>query len=403
MEAVRLKVSDRMRALMAYPKLAGATPRMLVLESNYWLDTACLNAAQTMGWEIARVPVVAEGKMPRNMVAAMLNTLTEFRPDFVLSINLSAMDEQGLFAGLFADLAIPYVTWFVDDPRTILMGRNIYGSDFAVAFTWEAAYVPYLEACGFAEVYPLPLAVDRLIFNAEPAEHCVYPPTFVGNSMTEFAAREWTWVEQHPALAQALHDAFDAGRVTRENFGLGLAALLGLPALDAFDPHEQRHAELVCFIEGTRRLRLATIQALESDGLAVRGDEAWREHTAQWGPYLNYTRELPGFYRECEVNLNITSIQMPTTVNQRVFDCPAAGGFLLTDAQSALDELFDLESEIACYHSIEECRELLRFYRGHPEARRALIERARKRILGGHTYAHRLQQIVEVVRRRFGG
>jgi len=403
MEAARLKVSDRLRALMAYPKLAAPTPRMLVLESNYWLDTACLNAAQALRWEIARVPVVTEGKMPRDMVAALLNTLTEFRPDFVLSINLSAMDEQGLFAGLFADLAVPHVTWFVDDPRTILMGRDIYGSDFALAFTWEAAYISYLRACGFVEVHLLTLAVDPLVFNAEPAAKGVFPPTFVGNSMTDFAAREWAWIEQHPAIAQAVHNAFDAGRVTRENFGLGLAALLGLPTLDAFDPHEQRHAELLCFIEGTRRLRREVVQALQSDGLAVRGDEAWREHTAQCGPYLNYTQELPAFYRDCEVNLNITSIQMPTTVNQRVFDCPASGGFLLTDAQAALGELFDVQSEIAEYHSIEECRELLRFYRAHPHARRAIIERARKRILGEHTYAHRLQQIVEVVRSRFGG
>jgi len=110
MEAARLKVSGRLRALMAYPKLAAPMPRILVLESNYWLDTACLNAAQAMGWDIARGPGVTEGKMPRDMVAALLNTLTEFRPDFVLSINLSAMDERGLFAGLFADLAIPHVT-----------------------------------------------------------------------------------------------------------------------------------------------------------------------------------------------------------------------------------------------------------------------------------------------------
>jgi spore maturation protein CgeB len=398
----KINISSNLRQLLAYPKFTDAVPRVFVFESNYWLDGACLHAAASMGWKIARAPVLVEGAMPRDMVADLLHGIAEFRPDFILSINLSGMDTDGVFTEVFSGLEIPFVTWFVDDPRTIVMGRSCYGSPYSVALTWEPVYEAYLRGVGFAEVHTVPLAVDHTVFNAPPAETCSGPPAFVGNSMTDFAARAWAEVEERPGVGAAVHAAFDAGRVCRENFGAGLDALLGEEAVSTFDAEDARHAEMVCFIEGTRRLRHDLARALEPEGLVVCGDAAWSTVTSSCRDFVNYKQDLSGFYRDTEVNLNTTSIQMATTVNQRVFDCPAAGGFLLTDAQSALHDLFDVEQEVAIYHSMEECRELLRDYRKHPETRRAMTERARKRVLGEHTYVHRLQDIVTLLRARFG-
>ena len=390
-----------MREVLSYDKLAGEAPRMLVLESQYWLDAACTHAALGMGWEVRVAPVVPEGVLPREAIALLLETLVDFRPDFILTINLSGMDVDGIFARLFEDLRIPYVTWFVDDPRTIIMGRDTYASSCAVALTWENAYSDYLSCVGFPVVRHLPLAVDPTVFDTEPADSWDFPPTFVGNSMLEFCEREWAWVNKRPMLASAMREAFDAQRVTRESFAKGLDALLDDSLLEGLDEDEKRHAELLFFIEGSGRLRHELVRLLEPEGLEVRGDDQWQRVSVKPGGAINYTCELPAFYRSCEINLNITSIQMATTVNQRVFDCPAAGGFLLTDAQAALWDLFDVDTEVACYRSFEECLQLFRWFRARPAARREIARRARKRILGEHTYAQRLREIVEVVRDRF--
>ena len=392
-----------MRAMMAYDKLAGPVPRMLVLRSRYWLDDAAINAARQLRWEVETVPVVQEGRLPRDAIERLLTTLGLFKPDFVLSVNLAGMDLDGLFAGLFEDLQVPYVTWFVDDPRTIIMGRSIYASPYAVALTWEPAYRGYLLEVGFPEVHYMPLAVDATVFNAEPAETWEFPPTFVGNSMAEFAEREWVWLNQHAELAAAMRRAFEEGLVTRKRFAVGLSALLPDELVGRLDEHERRHAELVFFIEGTRRLRRDLIGRLAREGLEVRGDDAWREVVQSAKPAVSYTGALPAFYRACEINVNTTSIQMPTAVNQRVFDGPAAGGFLLTDAQSALQDLFDRRDEVVCYESVEQCAELLQWYRRHPAARRDVVSRARKRILSDHTYLHRLKAIASILQERFGG
>jgi len=400
-EAPRLAVSPRLASLMTYPKFAASTPRMLILQSDYWLDGACGRAAERLGWEVRRAPVTLEGVMSREMIGGLLETLATFRPDFIFSVNASGMDEWGMLAHLFADLHVPSVTWYVDVPRTILLDRDCYGSEYTVALTWDGAYEEYLRSVGYAEAHTLPLGLDDTLFNAPPIEACDLLPTFIANSMTANAAREWAWLAEHPAVALAVNDAFASGRVNRATFGLGLDAMMGEGVTAGWDEHERRHAEMYCFIEGTRRLRTQLVETLDPLGMAVAGDEDWRAVSRHCLPYINYALELPTYYQRCPVNVNSTSIQMPSAVNQRVLDCPAAGGFLLTDAQTQLSELFEAD-EVAVYHSLDEAVGLYQEYLAAPAARRDLTARARRRVLGEHTYGHRLLHIVSLLKSRFG-
>ncbi|MBI5091479.1 MAG: glycosyltransferase [Candidatus Hydrogenedentes bacterium] len=402
MTSTRLQVTPRLRELMSYDKFAGPAPRMMVLESGYWLDIACIHAARRMGWQVKSVFVSHEGVMPRENVERLLLTLLEFKPDFLLTINLGGMDMDGLFSGLFEDLAVPYVAWFVDDPRTILGNNTALANSYAVSLSWDDLYCEYLRGVGFPVVQHLPLAVDDIVFNAEPPETWDLPPTFVGNSNTATVAYEWSYFQDKPELAQGIRAAIAAGRLNRQTFIAGLDAVLEPGILAQMDADARRHVELLLFAEGTRNLRVALAQTLVPEGMVLRGDDAWKVGFPEAGGGVNYLKELPDYYRRCELNVNITSIQMPTTVNQRVFDCPAAGGFVLTDAQPELERLFDSKTEVASYSSLEECRDLFRFYRAHPDARRQITERARKRVLGEHTYTHRLNTIVGILRERFG-
>lgn len=386
---------------MSYDKLAGEVPRVLVLRSQYWLDGACEAAARGIGWQVASVPTAMEGAASREQIAQLLDAIVTTRPDFILSINLAGMDVDGMWARFFHDLRVPYVAWFVDNPRTIVMGRTTYASNHAMALTWDESYAPYLRAVGFPHVHWLPLAADTTLFNAGPAELAMHPPAFVGNSTVEFAERAWQAVREKPKLSVLAEGAFAVGAVTRDHMARGLASIIGAEAASALDPEESRHLEMLFFLEGTRRLRHDALRQLAPDGVQVRGDGAWKTVVADAMPPVHYFDALPAFYRECAVNLNFTSIQMPAAVNQRVFDCPAAGGFLLTDRQSDLARLFD-STEVATFASIDECRDQLAHFRARASARAAIVNAARTRILGEHTYAHRLRTIARWVMEHFG-
>ena len=80
MNEPRLHVSERMQSLMSYTKFDGPAPRVLVLRSQYWLDGACISAAERMGWEVATAHVLMEGRMERDLIETLLRKLTGVPP-----------------------------------------------------------------------------------------------------------------------------------------------------------------------------------------------------------------------------------------------------------------------------------------------------------------------------------
>lgn len=116
-------------------------------------------------------------------------------------------------------------------------------------------------------------------------------------------------------------------------------------------------------------------------------------------PEVNYYDELPQVYGAAAINFNATSLQMKAAVNQRIFDAPAAGGFVLTDFREQLAELFQLEEEVAYFREPGEIPELARFYLKHPQIREKMTGKARRRVLAEHTYRHRVTVMLETMRR----
>ena len=111
-------------------------------------------------------------------------------------------------------------------------------------------------------------------------------------------------------------------------------------------------------------------------------------------PPLDYHKELPAFYNACTVNFNATNLQMGKAVNQRVFDVPACGAFLLTDHQESMEGLFEVGKEVVTYKDPGEIADLARFYLRNDAARETIAMKGRERVLAEHTYKHRIGTIL---------
>ena len=88
---------------------------------------------------------------------------------------------------------------------------------------------------------------------------------------------------------------------------------------------------------------------------------------------------------------------MPSAVNQRVFDIPMAGSFVLSDDQNDLRELFDVPKEAVVYENLVDLREKIAYYLAHEKERTAVIDAARERIKNEHTYSIRIQKILQLL------
>jgi spore maturation protein CgeB len=160
--------------------------------------------------------------------------------------------------------------------------------------------------------------------------------------------------------------------------------------------------------QATLEYRLSCVRQILSFSPLIVGDRGWHRLLGRPGnkwryhPGLNYYKELPFFYPCSTINFNCTSLQMKGAVNQRVFDVPACGQFLLTDHRRQIEDLFDPGSEVICFHDPGEIRDLVRFYLHHDTARNKVAARARRRVLAEHTYEHRIEVIFRVMRGRYG-
>jgi spore maturation protein CgeB len=401
MAAPRLNITEGMRRFLDYPKFSGAT-RVLIMDTGYFFDKSWCGAAESLGWETASVPSTIAGSVSRDDIGSLFRALGEFKPDFVLTSNYAGMDNGGIFAHFFDDAKIPYVSWFTDTPRMILFDRTMFVSEYAVAATWEKAYTTHLKGFGFSHVHYMPLATDPDIFDRSPETVFERNLAFVGNSMLVQLAEALEKHEGLPEVVASVEAAFNEGRVDRDSYNKGVAAIIGEGLYDSLDETQQRNVELLLNYEATSKQRLDLVNHLIPFGIEARGDASWRRVLDNYESNLGYFDDLAPFYRSTAINVNNTSLQMRDAVNQRVFDCPAAGGFLITDDQPDLHELFDVEKEMVTYTSLPELSDKINHYLARPEARSAIVERARARVLSEHTHRHRLQALENYLKPRFG-
>ena len=101
------------------------------------------------------------------------------------------------------------------------------------------------------------------------------------------------------------------------------------------------------------------------------------------------------------MNINYTSFQMRTAVNQRVFDVPACGGFLLSDRQEDMERFFEVGREAVCFCCEEEAASLAAHYLANEGERKRIAEAGRRRVLAEHTYEKRMAALVAEMRERF--
>ena len=371
---------------------------ILVPFEAYYTQRECINGFTALGHRV--VTLDSRGR-EGDEVALFREALRGELPDLVFSVNMRGLDRRGIVAEILAGLGIPLALWFVDSPEFILYGEALSPREGCHVFMWDRAYIPDVEALGY-DVSFLPLAADETLSAAAvPTDRFRADISFVGNSLVSgFLARlavKFPVTAETTAFAERAIDRIIARRGDQRRCLDELIAEAGRLLLD----EEQRRFFRAFLLHGaTSAYRTRVLSRLIPLGLTFFGDpDGWR---AVFGPGItahpdvNYFHETPAVYASSAVNINATSLQMPRTVNQRAFDVPLCGGFLLTDRQEALFELF-AEDEVAVYDGIDDVADKARFYLDHPELRRQIAARARRRVLGGHTYRHRMGRVIEVL------
>jgi spore maturation protein CgeB len=378
----------------------GPPQRVFFLRQGFFLEEECGRAFRNLGLTVQEFHLGEN--LDGDLVSRLLTGLVDFLPNFLFCINHLGFDKKGWLTDFLKDACLPAATWYVDNPDFIIRAYPQNVSEWVAVFVWDRHYLAGLKEMGFPWVTYLPLAADTRLFR--PYRH---PPVDrFGCQAAAFVGSTWTpRLNQQLARynGQAATLAYIEAAAANFQWSSHYQARTELaevyPGFEHLPVSDQVDLEAAVLWRASQQDRVERVRGLTPAGVRVFGDPAWADFLpdpATYGGPLNYHRELPGFYQCVDVNLNFTSLQMKNGLNQRVFDVPATGAFLLTDDKEALGEMFGPE-EVVTYRTLAEARKKLDFYLKYPETRRQVAARARERVLSRHTYEHRAQVMVREV------
>lgn len=314
-----------------------------------------------------------------HLVEAFDNSL----PGLAISVNFRGLDPEGRIFGLCRELGIPLAIWLVDNPWNLLQAIPLPWWQEANLFVTDASYIAGLKAYGAKNVWLLPLAagLDR-------QDQCARsgPPVFVGRSA--FPDKKKFFAGLHPETSLVEQEAsLNGGKPDFHWWQARYQTTL-------WPGKESRLVAAGADAASTRRKAL-WLKAALPHGIRIIGDQGWQEYLPQTrilSP-VDYYGGLARIYADASCVLNVTSLLLPHSLNQRHFDVWATGGILFTDFTSGL-EIFPKELvEPVVLRAPDEFPEKLASLGQKPAFWNELALEWRHCIAQKHSYEQRIQEI----------
>ncbi len=377
-----------------------------VMKGGHFLEQELHYAFKQCGIDRVHSIDYSEEELRNSYESRLQHLLQELKPDFLLSVNMKGIDSNGALQEYTRQLGIPLVVWFVDDPHPILIPHGTHIRNHMIACCWEKEYMSYLNTCGFSSVHYLPLAADirRYTPHIEAAPHIQI--AFVGSAIYgDYLCKirnNFNWNEDLETLVN------ECARLLRTDNTIGVYDALkkGIRSSGKKPPfNDKKNITWLCayilhYASMLRRKQY--VETLMQRDIEVFGDpEQWQALVGTsliTHPSVDYYSQLDTVYQSAKINLNITNYQMKSGCNQRVFDAPLCGGFLISDAQEDLFALFDTpQQSIVTYDNPEELCEKTDWYLSHDEERKKIVARAQSHIRANHCYEHRARDIISML------
>ncbi len=285
------------------------------------------------------------------------------------------------------------LVWFLDDP-TFYVNRPFEPGEIVCLF--DDTYSDSVRPFSPNTVVHLPLACDL----QEPGrfeERYSCEVAFVGGLQDQTARRE--------QLPQQMRDYVD--RIVEAKLKNRSKRVEDLVDEIPFAPGKriQLDPQVRHFLywEANNRHRIELLERLVDLDLRIYGNEDWIPLTKEsplrdkfLGP-MDPNTELPSLFASARVNLNIHSVQCSGSLNQRDFNAPVAGGFLLSDWVPGAGRFFEPEVEAAYFTDSKDLRAKVEFFLEHPDLREQIVRAGKARVLDHHTYNHRVGQLLDTL------
>ena len=311
------------------------------------------------------------------------------------------------------DLSVNYISWTYDSPLVSLFHPSIYNRH-NYTFIFDRAEYERLSKNNIPHLYHLPLGVNLSrtgALNITPEDEQKYSCdiSFIGNLYEE------------NSYNQIIH-------LFPEHLALELKTYLmkNLCSWDTVKPWPRTSPAVTDYIiqvlQGKNWNRwdmdhslyygmlILTRKLAEMDRITVLNTLAEHHsielYTNSSTQHLNripvkegvdyYTDMNKRFYLS-KINLNITLPSIETGLPQRIFDIMGSGGFVLTNYQEEVENLFTIGKDIEVFRDLQELLDKCSYYLTHEKERLTIAMNGYQNVRNYHSYTRRMNQILNTI------
>ncbi len=111
------------------------------------------------------------------------------------------------------------------------------------------------------------------------------------------------------------------------------------------------------------------------------------------GKYVSFEEQID-IFKSSKINLNFSRTKHNKLQwKGRIFQVIHAGGFLLTEYVPGIENYFDIDKEIVCFHNADEMMDKITYYLNHEKERRAIAQAGWERANREYTPFHMMSRI----------
>lgn len=394
--------------------------KLLLYKWNSNLEDAMKRTLEQAGHEIFVVEAPCNNYIKDMELAwQMIQVIQRYKVEGIISINYFPV-----ISSVSEIVGIPYYAWVYDCPHYTLFAHQAK-LEYNRLFIFDKELTERLWKYGVNNAVYLPLAVDsdfyqEILSSGDRVKHQKYKcdVSFVGSMYTgnrnyydnpelqsQLSREEKAIAEQFIQSASFAYDEAYLGLyrnlLKRKPFIKALSEKSGLAlGKDFYTDASEVVMGSILEKKVTVEERAKLMTALTKCGVDFRlytnsqMEELPPEIRKVNFGVVDYQTELPFVYAGSKININHTLKSIHSGVPQRVFDIMACGGFVLSNDQPELHELFEVGKEVVTYTSLADCLSKVRYYLENEDERKAIAEAGKKRVLKDYRYDSAVSRIL---------
>lgn len=324
--------------------------------------------------------------------------------DFVFSVNyipvLSKVCEKH---------GVKYISWSMDSPLSTLYSKTI-SNECNYFFTFDRVQLNEAVCLGAKHVYSMPCGSGAM--TCGESQGYMYDISFLGNLYNNGRDDMYSTINTLPDRLKGFYEGIMQAQMQVYGYNF-IQELINADMwnetrkcvtingdaeyVDAYENH---------FVEMLNRhiSRMERKKVLEEVGNRWQVDLYTGSDISELDTkgiinhgYADYFKDMPKIFAGSKINLNITSKSIISGIPLRVFDIMSCGGFVLSNYQPELAELFENGREVVMYDSIPDLLNKIEYYLAHDDEREEIAHNGYLKVKEHYTFEKCLEKILDTV------